>query len=166
MASGDTLAVWDATGGIPPSSGYATLDVRNEHVVLDFDKGVNESSYLVGVLPRNYAGGGLALQVEFITSTTTGNTVVWAATFERHQPGADDLDQDNFGTTVTGSADESTTAGVTSVATLTFSAPQAGNPQPGESYRVRLTRDATGAFQSGDDCQSDAELVSVELREA
>jgi len=166
MASGESLAMWSAAAGIPPTTGYATLDVRNEHVVLDFDKDTNESAYFAGVLPRNYEGGDLVFRVEFMTSTTSGNGVVWAATLERHQPGVDDFDANNFGTTVTGSANESTTSGVASVATLTISAAQAGTPEPGESFRLKLIRDASGAFVGGDNCLSDAELISIELREA
>jgi len=118
------------------------------------------------VLPQNYSGGNLELQIEFMTSTTGGNAVVWAAAFERHDPGVDDFDADNFGSTVTGTAAESTTSGVATVATLAITAAQAGAPEAGESFRLKLTRDASGTFQAGDNCLSDAELVSVELREA
>ena len=37
MATNETMAVWEAIGGTPPSSAAATLDLRNGHVVLDFD---------------------------------------------------------------------------------------------------------------------------------
>jgi len=45
MAAGETLSAWGPMAGTPPSTAFATLDVRNEHVVLDFDKDANESVY-------------------------------------------------------------------------------------------------------------------------
>ena len=61
MASGDTLLVLTPLHNEPPSANAATIDLRNQHAVLDFDAATDESAVFGGVLPRNYAGGGVTI---------------------------------------------------------------------------------------------------------
>ena len=44
MASGDTLTIFTPLHNEPPSSNPATLDIRNQHPVLDFDATTNEDA--------------------------------------------------------------------------------------------------------------------------
>ena len=57
MATGDTLLIINPLMNEPPSANFATLDFRNGHPVLDFDKDANESAVFSTVMPRAYAGG-------------------------------------------------------------------------------------------------------------
>jgi len=160
MASGDTLAAWGAAAAIPPSADYGTLDVRNGHLVLDFDDTTVESVCFVGVVPSNYGGGGLSAVVTWMVTsdTNTGHQVGWGASAERHPVGFD-VDSDNFTTVtqvytwLTSEPGEVQRTLVPLASTSTFVA--------GESFRLRVQR------MAGDDTATgDAELLAVELRES
>lgn len=71
MASGDTLAVFIPQANEPPSSNYATFDTRNGILVLDFDGTTSESAVFRGILPGNYAGGGLTLVIYWMAGSKT-----------------------------------------------------------------------------------------------
>jgi hypothetical protein len=159
MASGDTLAVWGAAAAIPPSADYATLDVRNGHVVLDFDDSTDESVCFVGVLPSHYGGNGIkaVLTWTLTSDEDTGHHVGWSASAERHPVGFD-LDSDDFTVVtqgfvwLTAAAGEITRTPLSLADTSTFLA--------GESFRLRIQR-----LAASDSAEGDAELLAVELRE-
>ena len=74
MATGDTLAVFTPKSNVPPTSNGATLDQRNNHLVLDFDDTTDESAVFESFLPEHYDGGGLTVTLVWMaTSATTGN---------------------------------------------------------------------------------------------
>ena len=158
MAAGNTLAVWDALASRPPSTNYPTLDLRNGHVVLDFDATTNETTYFFGVLPTQYAGGSFTALVKWMATTATSGNVEWAAAVERHTS-TFDLDSDSFGSDGTASQATAATSGAVSTASVSVS--PATTPAAGESFRLRIRRNA-----SVDNMAGDAELLSVELREA
>lgn len=158
MASGDTLAVWDAAASRPPSSDFATLDVRNSHVVLDFDDTTDETTYWLGVLPAHYAGGSFTALLRWMATSATTGSVQWDVAFERH-PSTLDLDSDSFGSD--GSASQTTAGTSGALSTATVSVSPSSTPQAGESFRLRVRRNATSDSMTGD-----AELLTVELREA
>jgi hypothetical protein len=158
MASGDTMAVWDALAARAPSANHPTLDLRNGHVVLDFDDTTDETTYFFGVLPAHYAGGSFTAQVEWMATTATSGDVDWKAAFERHSSSVD-LDSDSFGTD--GTATQPTAATSGAVSTVSISVSPATTPSAGESFRLRISRNA-----SADNMAGDAELLSIELREA
>jgi len=173
MASGDTLCVFTPHSNEPPTTNFATLDLRNSHLVLDFDNTIAESALFGGILPRNYAGGGITVTVlwmaggvalvhDVTTPFATGN-VKWNAAFERHQVGTDDLDTDSFATaqTATGAA-PGTDGSVQSTSIPFTNGAQIDSLAVGESFRLKVTRDAADA---GDTMTGDAELLRVELRE-
>ncbi len=159
MASGDTLAVWGGAAAIPPASNYATFDVRNGHVVLDFDESTNESILFVGALPSHYSETGIAVVLTW-TMTSDDNTshqVGWNLAAERHPVGFD-LDLDDF----TASAQAFPNVASSSGAVKRTEVPLGGTSAfvAGESFRLRVTRLATE-----DTAEGDAELLAVELRE-
>jgi len=164
MAIGDTLTAWDATASRPPATDYPSLDVRNGHVVLDFDSATDEATDFEGLLPAHYGGGGL--QVVITWSVTPGDdqsTVTWEAAFERHsRDGSFNLDTDDFGTAVSTATAAHSDDSVPQQTSLTLTAGQAADPAAGDSFRLRITR--TNA--AGDNIAADAELMRVELREA
>ena len=77
MASGDTLLAFVPAGNEPPSTSFATLDVRNGHAVLDFDAGVDEEAIFGGVLPRHYSGQGITARIAWMASSAVVGTCRW-----------------------------------------------------------------------------------------
>jgi hypothetical protein len=179
MASGDTLVVFTAHSNEPPAANFATIDLRNAHMVLDFDGTTAESAVFGAVLPRNYAGGGIIVTLlwmggsaallrdalsggDVITPLATGN-VKWNAAFERHQVATDDLDTDSFATAQTVTSAATATDGSVQSASIAFTnGAQVDSLAAGESFRIKITRDAA---DGADTMTGDAELLRVELRE-
>lgn len=162
MASGDTLAIFGPENGQPPASNYATLDTRNSILVLDFDASTDESIVFVGVLPRNYAGGGITLTGHAMHSSATSGSSRWTAEIERMNT---DEDADSFASAQSAACAANGTSGIISTFTITFTnGAQMDNLAAGEPFRLRLTRDADGTTGT-DDATGDAELVAVELKE-
>ncbi len=162
MAANETLAIWEAVGGIPPASAAATLDVRNGHVVLDFDADANETAHFCSVLPKHYAGGNLALRLHWMATAATSGNVRWRAAFERLEAAGPDLDSDGFQTAVEASGAANAASGKVTVTTLTLTA--LGGAVGGNAFRIALTRVATDG--ANDTMTGDAELLAVELVEA
>ena len=163
MTSGDTLAVFTAWDGMPPVSNYGTVDTRNVHRVADFDAATDETLLYEGVLPRNYAGGGVTLRMGWMASSATSGNCVWNASFERHQDETDDLDSDTFASAQAATGAAPATSGMVQYTDITFTnGAQMDSLAVGESYRLRITRNAA----SGSDTMTgDAELLRLELRE-
>ena len=135
--------------------------------MLDFDDTTDESIDFVGVVPRSYNAGDLEVIVCWAaTSATTGN-VVWQAEFERHPIddatfGTHDLDTDGFGTAQTTTAATASSAGQLVRSAISLAASDIDNAEPGESFRLRVSRVAT---DSSDTLVGDAELLTIEVRE-
>lgn len=165
MASGNTLLTFTPQANEPPTANYATLDQRNAHLVLDFDASTDESAVFKGVLPANYAGGGLTLKIHFALSSATSGNVVWQAAIERVGT-SQDIDADSFATANgSGQVAASGTSGIPSVGTITFtSGAQMDSLAAGESFRLKITRDADSTSAT-DDATGDAELIAVEVKE-
>jgi hypothetical protein len=165
MASGDTLCTCFPYENEPPATAYATLDMRNYHPVLDFDGAADEEAVFTKILPRNYAGGGLTvyLHVAF-TSATSGNAYFQAA-FERMDDASLDIDADSFAAFQGAAGNPNGTSGVTTLCTITFTnGAQMDSVAVGEMFRLKIRRDADGSVGT-DDVTTDAELLSVEIKE-
>jgi hypothetical protein len=161
MATGETLMVFTALGNEPPASGFATLDNRNNHPVLDFDAGATETAIFSGIVPRNYAAGGVTVYLTWMASTATGSNVIWETAFERMNT---DLDADSFATAVQGAAAAANaTSGITTVTAIAHTnGAQIDSVAVGEAFRLRVQR--IGGDGS-DTMTGDAELVAVEIKE-
>jgi hypothetical protein len=163
MASGDTLLIFTPQMNEPPSSNYATLDVRNVHPVLDFDASTNESAVFSGVMPQNYAGTtGVTVYLHYAMSSAVANTVDWDVSFERIGDQQLDIDADSFA--AVNSVDNTTvpgTSGNVDIVSVAFTnGADMDSVAKGEGFRIKITRDATN-----DDATGDAELRFVEIRE-
>ena len=162
MASGNTLLIFTPNHNEPPSSTPALLDTRNLHPVLDFDASTNWSAVFTGVMPRNYAGGGLTVYIHYAMSTATTGDVDWDAAFERIGDQQQDLDSDGFAAVQ--SVDNTTvpgTSGLVDIVSIAFTdGAQMDSIAVGESFRIKITRDAVSDTATGD-----AELVAVEIKE-
>lgn len=162
MAANETLAIWEAIAGIPPTSAAATLDLRGAHLVLDFDASTNESIYFTSVLPKHYAGGQLACRLHWMATSATSGNVRWSAAFERLEAGGPDLDATDFQTAVQANGAANGTSGKLTVTTLTLAA--LDSAAAGDAFRIGIGRVANDA--TNDTMTGDAELLAVELVEA
>ena len=162
MANGDTLAIFTAFSNEPPASSYATLDVRNQHPVLDFDDSANESAVFSGVMPRNYDGGGITVYLHYAMSSAVSGDIDWDVAFERIGDQQQDIDSDGFA--AVNSVDNTTVPGtsgnVDSVNVAFADGVDMDSVAAGEGFRIKVTRDAASDTASGD-----AELLFIELKE-
>lgn len=159
MATTQTLATFLPYQNEPPAASYATLDMRNGQPVLDFDGSADEEAIFSGIMPSNYAGGGITviLHVAF-TSATTGTANI-ECSVER---GSTDMDADSFDTMTDASATPNGTSGIETQVTIAL----ANNDSivAGDHFRLKVRRDADGT-NGTDDITTDMELRSIELRE-
>lgn len=163
MASGDTLLIFTPQCNEPPSANFATLDIRNQHPVLDFDATTNESAVFSAVMPRNYAGTtGVTVYLHYSMTSAEANTVDWDVAFERIGDQQLDIDGDSFA--AVNSVDDTTvpgTTGLVDVVSITFTdGVDMDSVAAGEGFRLKVTRDA-----ASDDAAGDAELRFVEIKE-
>ena len=167
MPTTKTLVQFDALAGQPPATGYPQLDLRNGIVVLDFDDTSDESIDFLGLVPLGYAGSDLEVVVTWSATSATTGDVFWQSSFERHPLGdatygTFDLDSSAFGTLVDATATAPSSSGQIARTTLSLPALTAQLPEGGESFRLRLLRQATDV---ADTLAGDVELLTLELRE-
>jgi hypothetical protein len=162
-ASGDTLAIFKPQQNEPPATVYATLNVRNGHLVLEFDTTTQWAAIFAGRMPRNYAGGNFVVSLTWMAASATSGTGGWDVTFERDN-GTADVAADHWATAQTVTA--TTVPGATGtliVTTVTITAGAAGTASiaAGDDFRIRIRRDV-----ANDNAAGNLQLVSVEIKEA
>lgn len=163
MASGDSLIILHPYNNEPPAANYATLDTRNGHVCLDFDAATDESAVFSGILPRNYAGGGITVYLHMTDTndTTAAHASYWDVSFEADV--AQDIDADGFAAVQSNHAHPNGTSGIPVICTITFTdGAQMDSVAAGGLFRLKVTRDADNV---ADDWANDAELLAIELKE-
>lgn len=160
MAAGDSILFLSPLSNSPPSSGYATLDLRNGFVVLDMDDTNDEKATFHSVLPSHYDGG----QIQAILTWTSTSGITGNAKFRvevtRIQAGAN-LDSLP---TVDGSADVVVAAPATSGELVVSQSPaiNTGGANSGDSLLFSVTRQASDV---ADTLSGDIELLALEVRE-
>lgn len=163
MASGDTLLSFHPFANEPPATNPATPDLRNAHPCLEFDAATAEDAIFTGILPRNYAGGGVTIEIHWAADTAITGDVVWETAFERIGEGSQDIDADGFATGNTVTATAPGTSGFVDKAPRAHTdGAQMDSVAVGEAFRLRVRRLAADA---GDTMAGDAQLVGVEIRE-
>lgn len=162
MATGETLLIFTPQNNQPPTTNFATLDTRNSHLVLDFDASTNESAVFGSVMPRNYSGGGITVYIHYAMSSATSGDIDWDVSFERIGDQQQDIDSDGFA--AVNSVDNTTvpgTSGFVDIVNVTFTdGADMDSIAVGESFRMKVTRDAASDTATGD-----GELKDVELKE-
>ena len=161
MASGQTLVVFTPQANMPTLGAFATIDTRNSRLVLDFDASTDESAVFRGVMPRNYAGGGITLQF-YWSAAATANTGVLRAAFRRVQDDAEDLD------TTAQTYDYNTTedtapsvVGEVAYASITFTdGADMDSVTAGDYFILRVSRNPT---TGGTDVTGDAKICKVSI---
>jgi hypothetical protein len=164
MASGNTLCTFVGRDNEPPTSNYATLDIRNNIMVLDFDASTEEASIFRDILPAHYSGGGLTVDIYWMATSATSGATVWGGSIERAQDGGTDQDADSFATEQLSSASNANgTSGIKSKATITFSSgANMDSLAAGEPFRLKIARKVADA---GDTMTGDAELTEIHVKE-
>lgn len=161
MASGDSLMTADALSNRPPSADFATVDMRGDFVVLDFDDSTEEQAQFQAVVPSHFAGG----EIEALLTWTTSSAVTGNCKFEVelvHFAVGDNLDSPPA---ASGSSQVTTAAPATSgdiVVAVSDSIAVTGLAA-GDVLQVLVNRQAADV---ADTLVGDVELISLELREA
>lgn len=161
MASGDTLCMFDALCGGPPSTNYATVDHVDGSYCLDFDTTTQEAVIFTAVMPQNYAGGDLSVYLHWAATSATSGTIGWTLELERKADG-DSMASGSWAsaTTVT-AATVPGSAQAKASSSATISGAALDGITAGDLFRLRVKRDVANDTATGD-----AELYSVEIREA
>lgn len=161
MASGATLVTWGAYDQEFQGTNFAPLSKRNNHPILLFDTTTQEIAIFSGVLPRNYAGGGITVYVHWTATTAVTGTIGWDVAFEADV--AQDIDADGFATAkVITAATVNATSGIPSITNVAHTnGAEIDSIAVGERFRVRIRRDVATDTAAGD-----AEALGVELKES
>lgn len=163
MATTNYMAVFTPLNNEPPSANYATIDTRNSVPVLDFDDTTDESAVFGGVLPANYAGGGLTVTLVWMATSATTGDVRWDVQIERHEDDAFDIDADGFAAVQSATGTTASVSGEQQYTDITFTSGAAMDSlAAGESYRIKVTRDANHV---ADTMTGDAEALRVIVKE-
>jgi hypothetical protein len=163
MASGDTLGIFTPQRAEPPATLYGILTTRNGILLLDFDPTTAWASIFRSVLPKNYAGGGLTIDIYWMAATATSGDVVWGIAIERDNEGNHDLDADAFATQQTATGTANAASGKLTKTTVTVSSgANMDSLAAGEPYRMQVQRVAA----SGSDTMTgNAEIHSIHAKE-
>lgn len=163
MAAGSTLCEFEPNAARQPATNMGTLDVRNVHLVLDFDTTTVETVYFEAFLPANYSGLGITVTLVWMATSATTGGVVWSVSWERMDAGTA-LGTDSFATEKTVTATKVGAGSDNSVySTIDFAnGSEIDSVSVGEKFRLRVRRNCTTV---GDDMAGDAELLGVLLTE-
>jgi hypothetical protein len=136
---------WGPLQSEAPASNYASLDTRNSHPVLDFDTTTQEATCFHGVLPNDYAGGGITVSI-------------WCAI----DASSLDIDADSFATaqTITAATVPGTSGQVLKQSVNIADGTDMDSLAAGELFRIRIRRDVANDTATGD-----AELLRVMMEE-
>lgn len=157
-AKSKTIASFDASDNMPPSSSYATLDTRNSILVLDFDDSSTEYAVFSSVVPdASNMASGLLVTINCMATTATSGNCLWQVEFKDMD---DDLDSITWGTAVTGTSTANATNGTPSVAAITLTSAQIDGLVAGDFFLLRVARVGGNA---ADTMTGDAELINVEV---
>jgi hypothetical protein len=163
MATGNALAEFTPQAVEQPAASYAALDVRNAQPHLAFDAASNESAVFSGIMPAQYAGGGINVVLLWRATSATSGNVRWQVEIERQNDEGLDTDADSFATAVEATAAAPATAGMIQYTTIALSNSEIDGLLVNERFRIRITREANDA--TNDTMTGDAELVHVYIRE-
>ncbi len=161
MASGDSLLVFDPLSNRPPVADYASVDLRNGFVVLDFDDTADEAALFLATLPSQYGGGQLIAIATWTSTTATTGSAKLRIEATRISSGANLDSLPSVDGTVDFTVSAPTTNGEL-VASQSASI-NAGSAAAGDLLLVGVTRLASDV---ADTLVGDIEFVSLEVREA
>lgn len=172
MASGDALLEWFPFSNEPPDADFATTDTilstssdepDDVYPVLDFDPGsTQEFAVLSGVMPEHYGGGGLTLDIGWVTEATSGNAK-WDAALKNLAAGVNILTA-TYAAVNTQTTAANGTARVIVVTTITFTdGADMDSVLKNEFFHLLVTRDSADAADTIN--SNDLELLFIYLTE-
>jgi hypothetical protein len=162
LAARKRLDSFTANEAVFVGASAATGTARNGHSLIAFDDTVNEEIIFESVMSDDYDGAAdFIIEPQWAGASAIVGDVKWDAQIERLNEGGADLDVDSFAAVQTVTEATEGTSGELTYTGITFTNAQADGIQPGESYRLRIIRDAVAG---GDDMIGDAQLLSVDLR--
>ena len=163
--TGDTLLILTPFSSEPPSSNPATLDVRFQRPVLDFDADTDECAVFTAIMPESYSDLGVDVLINWSASTATSADVRWDVYFEEVTLDSFDTDGDGFAAAQSVTDIAPGTSGYVTEAVVQFTdGGQMDSVAGGDVFRIKFCRDAdNGASQ--DDMTGDAEIHAVEIQE-
>lgn len=165
MASGATLEIFTAADNAPPATLFATVDTRNNHLVLDFDGATDEEAVFGSVLPAVYSGLGLTVELWCACSSATTGSFRFQAAIERMDASSLDIDADSFAAFQSAGGTAPALSGQFVKLSIPFtSGAQMDSLLAGEAYRLKVRRDADGTSGT-DDITTDVELLRVLVKE-
>lgn len=171
MSSGDTLVSWRALDNEPPIDEFATFETLlaiqvglNDPVfpILVFPDAVHRYGVFGAVMPAHYAGGGISVELVWMSPATSGNCR-WIVSFKRVEDGVTNMSNLFFGPQTQISATTNGTAHVVDYDTLLVS--DGANMQgilAGEYFYMELFRDGITGLDTMTD---DARLISIIISE-
>jgi hypothetical protein len=156
------MIVFPAGANEPPLASYATFDLRNGHVVLDFDAAASEFAIFRGVLHSGYEGRGINVKLIWTATTAVTGNVYWIVYIERLV--GQDIDADGWATAmgVLGAAPATSGVPLESTIALPHGTTYMDGLVAGEHFRLRVLRYAT---DPADTMAGDAELLAVVVTE-
>ena len=156
------LGEFDANDAIFPSSNPAVASSRNAHPILSFDDTTPESMVFSSVLPEDYDGGGVTVNIDWVAETAISGDVVWGVEVERLNASGHDIDSDSFAAQQTDTDTTAGTSGVISRSSISLTQAQADGWEAGDSFRLRISRVAA----SGSDTMvDDAQILRISLEQ-
>ena len=163
MASGNSLCLFTPSMAEYPASNFATPDVRNVVLILDFDDTTDENVEFAGFMPRHYDGGGITVTIGWMATTATSGNAIIDVSFKSISAEADDVDTKAFAAVNSVTDAAAGTSGYVMYATITFTdGADMDSVAAGEYFRMKVNRDANNA---SDTMSGDLELVFVEIKE-
>jgi hypothetical protein len=151
---------WGPTDASFPASGYATLDTRNNHPVLDFPTGGYTAAYFHGVIPDNYDGQNIDVALYVAMTSATSGAINFNVRIENLT--AQDIDSNGFAGYVGTTTTVSSTSGVLVESVISLSGSALDGVAAGNPFRIEVTRHTSS--RANDTATGDAELLMVEMR--
>ena len=165
MASGDSLCFANALNNQPPSTSFATFDIRNNIPVLDFDDTADEVARFGLFMPNHYSGGGVTLTIGWMATSATTGTISLDGAFKSITNDVDDIDSKTFASDNNANPTTSSVSGKVIYTTIDFTdGSDMDSVQAGEYFELRVRRDANGTT-STDNMVGDMELLFIEIKE-
>lgn len=160
MSSGDSLLEFFPENGQQPTSNFATLDMRNQHPVFDFDDSTVEAIRFKAIMPQHYGGGGITVHLHYSMATATSGNIILSVAVERIGDQGQDVDADGFAAANTLSATAVPgTSGLVDEVTIAFTdGADMDSVAAGDLFRVEVKRPNSTAT-------GDLELHGIEIRE-
>ncbi len=168
MASGDTLLIFHPYNNEPPSSNYALLDTRNQHITLIFDPTTDWEAVFSAIMPQNYAATtGVDVYIHYSVDTSTSGNIVFQSAFERIGDQQQDVDSDSFEAfQSSGAVTIPTTSGLVDILSISHTdGTQMDNAATGEKFRLKIRRDADDTSATDSVTSNNVEVHAIEIRE-